>query len=85
MKPPVALLIPEQTTYGVVYLPANNLAEQLAGIAGSRRIPEDRLPFIRAAGFEIAYPNGQPIPHPGRVKAYERRPVVEPKHILDEA
>lgn len=64
---PVAVLIPEETVYGTVYLPGNLVAVQLAGIAATRRIPEDRLPYIRALGFEVVYTNGEPIPHPGRV------------------
>lgn len=61
---PVALFIPEDTVYGRVYHPANRIAVDLAGIAGTRRIPEDRLPYIRALGFEVAETNGSPIPHP---------------------
>jgi hypothetical protein len=64
---PVAVLIPEQTIYGTVYLPGNLVAVQLAGIAGTRRIPEERLPYIRALGIEVVLSNGQPIPHPKRV------------------
>jgi hypothetical protein len=64
---PVALLIPEETVYGLVYHPANKNAVNLAGVAGTRTIPEDRLPYIRALGFEVLTQNGQsiPIPHPG--------------------
>lgn len=64
---PVIVLIPEETVYGTVYLPGNRLAVQIAGIVGARRIPEDRLPYIRGLGFEVSYANGQPIPHPKRV------------------
>lgn len=64
---PVALFAPEETIYGIVYHPANKNAVNLAGVAGTRTIPEDRIPYIRALGFEVAYQNGQPIPipHPG--------------------
>ena len=61
---PVALFIPESTVYGTVYHPANKVAVDLAGVAGTRRIPEERLPYIRALGFEVSETNGQPLPHP---------------------
>jgi hypothetical protein len=67
MTPPVAMFIAEVGPYGKVFYPANSIAVNLCGIAGVRKLPEDRLPYIRALGFEIAAPNGQPIPHP-RVK-----------------
>jgi hypothetical protein len=64
MMPPVAVFIAEETIYGKVHHPANRVAVNLCGIAGTRTIPEDRMPYIRALGFEIAEPNGEPIPHP---------------------
>ncbi len=64
MTPPVALFTCKETIYGKVYFPANRVAVNLCGVAGVRELPEERLPYIRALGIEIAEPNGQPIPHP---------------------
>jgi hypothetical protein len=55
----LALLIPETTQHGTVYHPANRVAVQIAGVVGKRLIPEDRLPYIRALGFEVRLLNGQ--------------------------
>ncbi len=61
---PAAMFIPEETVYGRVYLPANKNAVRFAGVAGTRAIPEDRLPYIRDLGFEVCFTNGQPVPLP---------------------
>ena len=82
---PVALFVPEDTQFGRVLHPANAIAKRFADIAGVRSLPEDRIPFIRALGFEVAETNGQliPIPHPRN--GYGRRPEPEPRHVKDDA
>ncbi|WP_020471508.1 hypothetical protein [Zavarzinella formosa] len=64
MNQPIAVFITEESVYGRIYRPANRIAVQLAGIAGSSTLSEDHLHYIRALGFGISEPNGQPIPHP---------------------
>jgi hypothetical protein len=76
ITPPVAMFVPTEDCYGRKYLPANKLAVQLAGVAGCRAIPEDRIPYIEAMGIETIQPNGRklkepkaetgPLPYPGR-------------------
>jgi hypothetical protein len=63
---PVAMFVPQEGIYGIVYHPANKIAVSLAGVAGTHRIPEERMPYIRSLGFEVVLTNGQPmpIPHP---------------------
>ena len=58
---PVAMFIPEESAYGRRYLPANKLAVQLAGVAGCRAIPEERMGYITGMGIETIQPNGKPL------------------------
>jgi hypothetical protein len=82
---PVALFVPEDTEFGRVLHPANDIAKQFAAVAGVTRLPEDRIPYIRALGFEVAETNGQPLPIQHPWKGYRRQPEAKPKHIMDEA
>jgi hypothetical protein len=73
MTGPFALFVPEDTVYGTVYYPANRIASDLAALAGVRAIPEDRLPYIRSLGFEVAYQNGDRIPVKAAKAPYQNR------------
>ena len=61
---PVALFVPEDTSVGRVFYPANEIATRFAAIAGPKHLSEESLQHIRALGFEAAETNGQPIPIP---------------------
>ena len=75
------MLLPDETPAGTVYRPANTLAESLVNLMAKAVIRDDQLPLIEALGFQIAFPNGQPLPFP---KAYQI-PQPEPLHVRDEA
>jgi hypothetical protein len=76
------MLLPDETPAGTVYLPANRLAESLTKLMGKAVVQEHQLPLIEALGFQILFPNGQPLPFP---KAYQRSKFAEPLHVKDEA
>ncbi len=77
---PVVMLIPETTKTGTIYHPANVLAEAVSKLLG--RILEDQhLPLIESLGFNIIFPNGQPLPFPKG--AYQQRANSGPRHIRD--
>lgn len=84
MHHPIAtvMLLPDETPAGTVYRPANTLAEALAKLMGKAIIRDDQLPLIEALGFQIAFPNGQPLPFP---RGAYQRPYAEPLHVRDEA
>ncbi|QEH36542.1 hypothetical protein OJF2_51260 [Aquisphaera giovannonii] len=68
----------EDKPSGTVYYPADRLAVELAGVAGCRAIPEERMPYIRSLGrtlgFQITLLNGEPLPP---------KPIPHPRPRLD--
>jgi hypothetical protein len=81
----VALFVPEDTSHGRIFHPANEVAKHFAAVAGIDHLPEHRLRHIRALGFEVAETNGQPIPIPHPRTGYGKRVESETKHVRDEA
>jgi hypothetical protein len=77
---PTALFVAEDTVYGKVFHPANQIAKDICAIAGLAKMPEDRMPYIRRF-FQVLAPNGQPLPHP---RAYQK-PQPEAMQVQVEA
>lgn len=73
-----ALFTIEKKPAGAAYYPANRLAVDLAGVAGCRAIPEDRMEYVRSLGqtldFQITLLNGEPLPP---------KPIPHPRPRLD--
>lgn len=66
---PVAMFRPDQTPYGISYWPANSLAVDLCGIAGTMKLSEGQMVYVRKR-FRVVEPNGAALPHP-RVRVEE--------------
>lgn len=77
---PVIKLIPDRSGYS--YQPANPKAVALHELLG-RTISDRDLVLIEELGFQVVFPNGEPLPFPK--DAYKKKPYVAAKHIYDEA
>lgn len=85
MNIPTVILWPDDSPAGVVYLPANRLAETLCALMGVHAIKPHKLAVIEELGFRVVQHNGMKLPRAGEMKAYQRQPKTDPTHILDEA